>query len=99
VENQAHDLTTRIYFLLFEINSLGLRSCGTNINRGEPYEREFSFPRLIVVPLSSHAVDGVRKEKERLTAAEAWRLNSFILFLSHLSTAMIWKEETVRVDR
>ena len=27
-------------------------------------------PRLIVVPLSSHAVDGVRKEKERLTAAE-----------------------------
>ena len=56
-------------------------------------EREFSFPRLIVVPLSSHAVDGVRKEKERLTAAEAWRLNSFILFLSHLSTAMIWKEE------
>ena len=59
------------------------------VNRG----REFSFPRLIVVPLSSHAVDGVRKEKERLTAAEAWRLNSFILFLSHLSTAMIWKEE------
>ena len=29
----------------------------------------FSFPRLIVVPLSSHEVDGVRKEKERLTAA------------------------------
>ena len=26
------------------------------------------FPRLIVVPLSSHEVDGVRKEKERLTA-------------------------------
>ena len=54
-------------------------------------ENEFSFPRLIVVPLSSHAVDGVRKEKERLTAAWiAWRLNSFILFLSlvHLSTAM-----------
>ena len=45
--------------------------------------REIWFPRLIVVPLSSHAVDGVRKEKERLTAAEifldiksisAWRL-------------------------
>ena len=45
------------------------------------------FPRLIVVPLSSHAVDGVRKEKERLTAAEAWRLNSFILFLSLLSVS------------
>ena len=30
---------------------------------------EFSFPRLIVVPLSCHEVDGVRKEKERLTAA------------------------------
>ena len=29
----------------------------------------FSFPRLIVVPVSSHEVDGVRKEKERLTAA------------------------------
>ena len=29
----------------------------------------FSFPPLIVVPLSSHEVDGVRKEKERLTAA------------------------------
>ena len=27
------------------------------------------IPRLIVVPLSSHEVDGVRKEKERLTAA------------------------------
>ena len=26
-------------------------------------------PRLIVVPLSSHYLDGVRKEKERLTAA------------------------------
>ena len=31
--------------------------------------REFSFPQLIVVPLSCHEVDGVRKEKERLTAA------------------------------
>ena len=31
--------------------------------------RLFSFPPLIVVPLSSHEVDGVRKEKERLTAA------------------------------
>jgi len=30
--------------------------------------RELSFPRLIVVPLSCHEVDGVRKEKERLTA-------------------------------
>ena len=30
---------------------------------------EFSFPRLIVLPLSCHEVDGVRKEKERLTAA------------------------------
>jgi hypothetical protein len=29
----------------------------------------FSFPLLIVVPLSSLEVDGVRKEKERLTAA------------------------------
>ena len=26
---------------------------------------EFSFPQLIVVPLSCHEVDGVRKEKER----------------------------------
>ena len=33
--------------------------------------REFSFPQLIVVPLSCHEVDGVRKEKERLTAALA----------------------------
>ena len=46
--------------------------------------KEISFPRLIVVPLSmsepdgarnqeqiaaSHEIDGVRKEKERLTAA------------------------------
>ena len=46
--------------------------------------QEISFPRLIVVPLSmsepdgarnqeqiaaSHEIDGVRKEKERLTAA------------------------------
>ena len=32
-------------------------------------------PRLIVVPLSSHEIDGVRKEKERLTAAakHQWR--------------------------
>ena len=30
---------------------------------------EFSFPRLIVVPLSCHEVDGVRKVNERLTAA------------------------------
>jgi hypothetical protein len=29
-----------------------------------------SFPWLIVVPLSGHEVDGVRKEKERLTAAK-----------------------------
>ena len=29
------------------------------------------FPRLIVVPLSSHEVDGVRKEKERLTAVSS----------------------------
>ena len=27
--------------------------------------------KLIIVPLSSHEVDGVRKEKERLTAAGA----------------------------
>ena len=41
--------------------------------------KEFSFPRLIVLPLSwhhmavnssgQHKIDGVRKEKERLTAA------------------------------
>ena len=30
----------------------------------------FLFPRLIVVPLSSQEVDGVRKEKERLTAGQ-----------------------------
>ena len=35
------------------------------------YDREFSFPQLIVVPLSCHEVDGVRKEKERLTAAQS----------------------------
>ena len=29
---------------------------------------EFLFPQLIVVPLSTHEVDGVRKEKEGLTA-------------------------------
>ena len=29
-------------------------------------------PRLIVVPLSSHEIDGVRKEKERLTAVHHW---------------------------
>ena len=48
------------------------------VNRG----REFSFPRLIVVPLSSHAVDGVRKEKERLTAAEisSSTISSWITF-------------------
>ena len=34
---------------------------------GIPKSR-FLFPRLIVVPLSSQEVDGVRKEKERLTA-------------------------------
>ena len=37
-------------------------------------EPEFSFPWLIVVPLSSHGlpeVDGVRKEKERLTAVKS----------------------------
>jgi hypothetical protein len=31
--------------------------------------KELWFPRLIVVPLSSQEVDGVRKEKERLTTA------------------------------
>jgi hypothetical protein len=41
---------------------------------------EFSFPQLIVVPLSCHEVDGVRKEKERLTAAQ--RLSSWKWFLS-----------------
>ena len=35
-------------------------------NRGCTKE-EFSFPRLIVVPLVSQEIDGVRKEKERLT--------------------------------
>ena len=35
---------------------------------------EFSCPPLIVLPLSSHEVDGVRKEKERLTAGHiVWR--------------------------
>ena len=50
----------------------------TTINRETP-QQEFSFPRLIVVPLSSHAVDGVRKEKERLTAA--WRIPFFSPFV------------------
>jgi hypothetical protein len=30
---------------------------------------EFSFPQLIVVPLSCHEVDGVRKEKETETTS------------------------------
>jgi hypothetical protein len=34
-----------------------------------PLAKELWFPRLIVVPLSSQEVDGVRKEKERLTTA------------------------------
>ena len=37
--------------------------------KGPPGEEELWFPRLIVVPLSSQEVDGVRKEKERLTTA------------------------------
>ena len=59
--------------------------------------QEISFPRLIVVPLSmsepdgarnqeqiaaSHEIDGVRKEKERLTAAS---LNKLPLDFSYLS--------------
>ena len=43
------------------------------------------FPPLIVVPLSSHEVDGVRKEKERLTAAiNEWMglpVNNDLLFV------------------
>ena len=35
----------------------------------EPSNRELRFPRLIVVPVYSQEVAGVRKEKERLTAA------------------------------
>ena len=39
-----------------------------------------SFPRLIVVPLAlaadKHEIDGVRKEKERLTAASSGLLQS-----------------------
>ena len=31
---------------------------------------DHAVPRLIVVPLSSQEVDGVRKEKERLTAGQ-----------------------------
>ena len=34
-----------------------------------PWNREIWFPRLIVVPVYSQEVAGVRKEKERLTAA------------------------------
>ena len=40
---------------------------------------EFSFSRLIIVPLSCHEVDGVRKEKERLTAA-SWPVLWFHFF-------------------
>jgi len=36
----------------------------------EPSNRELRFPRLIVVPVYSQEVAGVRKEKERLTAAQ-----------------------------
>ena len=39
------------------------------MERSQHSQCVFSFPPLIVVPLSSHEVDGVRKEKERLTAA------------------------------
>ena len=47
--------------------------------------QESLIPQLIVVPLSSREVDGVRKEKEKLTAAfviKSWR---FQLFLFHSS--------------
>ncbi len=59
--------------------------------------REFSFPRLIVVPLSCHEVDGVRKEKERLTAAaimkrklvESWLQRLFFVTFRILSTSWL----------
>ena len=38
--------------------------------RPRDQQKEFLFPQLIVVPLSTHEVDGVRKEKEGLTAKE-----------------------------
>ena len=46
-----------------------LRISGPARRCSMPRLDQFSFPPLIVVPLSSHEVDGVRKEKERLTAA------------------------------
>jgi hypothetical protein len=52
---------------------------------------ELSFPRLIVVPLSSQEVDGVRKEKERLTTALTLRLAP--MSLPHSLTVGSWLEK------
>ena len=47
---------------------LGSWSRFSGSNRVTPSIKESSSPWLKVVPLSSRPVDGVRKEKERLTA-------------------------------
>ena len=40
---------------------------------------EQQFTDFIVVPLSSHEIDGVRKEQERLTAARNFHLDAAVL--------------------
>ena len=87
--------------ILFSSRNLGSRAVSTARRDKEkcweqtiPWDRrtslkrqEFSFPRLMVVPaLSSHEVDGVRKEKERLTAAARKESEAAVtfLFLSHV---------------
>ena len=42
-------------------------------------EVEQQFTGFIVVPLSSHEIDGVRKEQERLTAARNFHLDAAVL--------------------
>ena len=39
---------------------------------------EQQFTDFIVVPLSSHEIDGVRKEQERLTAARNFHLDAAV---------------------
>ena len=53
-----------------------------------------SFPWLIAVPLSGHEVDGVRKEKERLTAAMPCQR-----FLSHVGRSSSSLHEDVSLNR
>ena len=76
------------------------KSCGNLINTWSPKKeipkqvlKRRLVPRLIVVPLSSHEIDGVRKEKERLTAASdshiRWSLKSLSNFSMSTSFLLI----------